>query len=63
MTFEEWSGKVQPGDWIAFKKGSGDLAVAYADSYESIVKKVKKLRKEGRVVYSQVPPSNCSLIL
>ena len=63
LKFAEWSSKVHAGQWVAFVKESSDEVVTYADSYLSLVEKVKDLRQEGKVSYSQVPPSNCSLIL
>lgn len=62
MKFKEWTGKVRTGDWVAFKKDSADVVVAYGRTLESTARKVEK-DKEKDVVYCRVPPPNCSFIL
>jgi hypothetical protein len=63
MKRREWSAKVQSGDWVAFKSGTREDVVAVGRTLDSTVRKVAALGKQNEVVYSQVPPQHCSLIL
>lgn len=63
MKSDELGRKVRSGDWVAFKKDSRNEAVAIGRTYESLMHKVEKLGEQNNVVFSQVPPRNCSLIL
>ena len=58
-----WTNKVRAGDWVAFRKDSRDHAVAVARTFEAAVRKVRELGEEDNVVFSQVPPRDCALIL
>jgi len=62
MKSDELDRKVRSGDWVAFKKDSADVVVAYGRTLESTARKVEK-DKEKDVVYCRVPPPNCSFIL